>query len=56
MDFIIIFEKEKEDEMTELICFEMKSKRKIIRNNEVWQYFAGISYCIHQTKNDYFIY
>ena len=34
-DFLIIFEKENNDEINELICYDMKSKYKIVKNNNI---------------------
>src|SRR5690348_3169221 len=56
-DFIIIFEKYKneDDHVNELLCYDLKLKTKLIKNNELWKWHY-CSYCLHETKNDYFIY
>ena len=55
-DFLIVFEKEDDDYVNELICYDMKSKYKIVKNNNIWKYNLGTSYCIHKTINDCLIY
>ena len=55
-DFLIVFEKINDDYINELICYDMKSKYKIVKNNNIWKYNPSTSYCIHKTINDCLIY
>src|SRR5436309_2591493 len=56
IDFIIIFEKETDDYVNQLLCYDVKLKTKIIKDNELWKWNGGTSYCIHETNNDCLIY
>ena len=55
-DFIIIFEKFGNNYVNELLIYNIKSKHKIVINNNIWKYNSSTSYCFHETKDDYFIY
>jgi len=57
-DFFIIFEKSVNDDVNELVCYDLISKSKIIKNNNLWKRNFGTSYCIYKNKtiNDYLIY
>ena len=56
LHFAIIFNIMDNDDANELLCFDMKSKTKIIKRNKIWKYNVDCSYCIHETNNDYLIY
>ena len=56
IDFIIIFEKFEDDYVNELLCYDVKLKTKIIKDNELWKWNMDTSYCIHETNNDCLIY
>ena len=55
-DFFIVFEKYWNDFFNEMVCYDMKSKSKIIKNNNIWKYNYGTSFCVHKTMNDCLIY
>src|SRR2546429_9644404 len=54
--FFIIFENVNDDYINEFICYDLISKSKIVKNNNLWKYNNRTSYCINKTINDYFIY
>src|ERR1700759_882045 len=57
LNFIIIFEKDEyNNNVNKLLCFDIKSKTKIIKENKIWKHNICGSYCMHETKNDYLIY
>src|SRR6185312_12521424 len=33
-------------------CYDINSKTKIIKNNQLWKYNFNTSYCVHETNND----
>jgi len=39
-----------------LICYNIKSKTKIIKKNDVWKYNKYTSYCLYETNDDCLIY
>ena len=54
LSFFIIFEKryeDKDDYVNELLCYDVKLKTTIIKNNQLWKYNPSISYYVHETKN-----
>src|SRR5436853_5928914 len=56
VDFIIIFEKKRDDFANELMCYDMELKTTIIKNNQLWKWNLNTSYYVHETKNDCLIY
>src|SRR5436853_2136299 len=58
LSFIIIFEKYKDndDYVNELLCYDVKLKTTIIKNNQLWKYNLFTSYYVDETKNDCLIY
>src|SRR5689334_638529 len=57
-DFIIIFEKYANDSdyLNECFCYDLKSRTKIINNNQLWQFNDDTSYCVYEIENDYLIF
>src|SRR5205807_2034663 len=50
--FIIIFEKCNNEYSNELFYYDIKSKIKTIKNNEIWKLNNATSYCIHESNNN----
>src|SRR5690242_16562208 len=56
LDFIVIFEKINDFYIDGIFCYDINSQTIAIKTNKIWSRTGGLSYCIYETIDDYFIY